>query len=299
MLTEPDNELCPICQQTENNCIYFRQLHFELLCFKFWLFLFNQMRQSRANTLSAEYLTQLLPLLQILKVMQYETSPIPEYYHFDHVPAHWLQEPESRSGENQRPPEQIDLGLAWQLQLNRHPENTASISSSLLRASQQIHLAHQLGPRRPSTPIRAQPAANPIAQAVSQHFPAVAPNYTPSLCSITLKVPKQPGRVVPCGHTFSFKAIHEWASHHPPGEAPCPNCRGNIKKIEQICLPLPIDHRRLHDSVYLLWLSRLPKAKPLPISPPQELEITRWLLRHSLLFANPGAQELMRHRSIP
>ena len=79
---------------------------------------------------------------------------------------------------------------------------------------------------------------------------------------------------------------------------PCPQPRYAIRVHgnEPVCFPIPIDHRRLHESTYLLWLSALPVARPVPSFRRQESEITRWLLRHSLFFSNPGAQEMIRQR---
>jgi hypothetical protein len=297
LATKPDTNRCPICLQTETNCVYFKRMRFELLCFEFWLMLRNLVQQSPLKALSAEQLSQLLPMARLLQAIERESPRVPEHYHKDHVPAHWLQEPKTGGGTLPLP-EKVDLSLMWQLQLNRHSALARSFSSPFLRASRQARFSHQSSPRRLLTPTRPHRVANPIAQAVLRHFPRSAPTYTPPVCSITLEVPKHPGRVVPCGHTFAFHAIEEWAGQHPPGEAPCPNCRGRIEKIEQICLPLPVDHRRLHESVYLLWMSHLPQARPVPTPRSQEPEITRWLLRHSLFFANPGTQDIMRQRGM-
>ncbi len=78
--------------------------------------------------------------------------------------------------------------------------------------------------------------------------------------------------------------------------APQPRYAIPIPGERPTCLPIPVDHRRLHESTYLLWLSALPVARPVPSFRRQEPEITRWLLRHSLFFSNPGAQEMIRQR---
>lgn len=291
---DPAFDRCVICQQSRHNCRFFRMVIFHALCHELWLLLRSLLHTTGQATLTEEQIWQLLPMLTLLSQMRKANPPIPDHEHETHLPAHWLQQDESKSGWVKLP-ERVDYGLMWQLQLNRRPHRCHTVSSSQLRANHLIRYRNRRSHQYRLAPT--QTATIDAQAAVLQELPRQISTETVPVCSITLEVPKHPGRVVPCGHTFSFQAIKQWASQHPAGQAPCPNCRGRIECIEQICLPLPVDHRRLHESTYLLWLSTLPEARPVPSFESQETEITNWLLRHSLFYSNPGAQEMIRQRA--
>ncbi len=290
-------ELCVICQQTRINCWQFQRLIYETLCFQLHLFLCSLFRNKPKPELTRRQTIRMIPILATLIELRRKSPPVPHYLHDGHLPAHWAEQDETEHYA-QSPLEKVDYSLMWQLLLNRNPQQSRACSCFFLRSTLLIGHYSEGKTRRLFTSSKRESCDNPIANAVLQTLPKNEVGYTPPLCSITLTVPKHPGRVVPCGHTFSFKAIHRWAAEHPQEKAPCPNCRGPIEDIEQICLPIPIDHRRVHESTYLLWLSTLPKAKPIPNFQSQKSKITEWLLRHSLFFSNPGIQEIIQEQTI-
>lgn len=294
---EKEAKLCPICLQTQTNCRYFRRLRFELLCFDLWLVVNALLQASRTKTLSLDEVFNWIPMIIALQIMERTSPAVPDDVQMDHVPAHWLKETESKVSHSPLP-EPLDFSLIWQGQLNRHSEKALSITTPFLRLSWQIRLTDKRPPKRLLTPIRAKNRPHALGEAVLRELQGKKRVHDLPICSITLEIPKDPAYAIPCGHTFSRAAITEWVNQRPHGEGSCPNCRSTIQKIEPIFLPLPIDHRRLHESVYCLWISGVPETKPIPRFQSKKNDITRWLLRHSLFFSNPAVQGMIQQQSL-